>query len=219
MKFKFNVCEKIKEVWPIYKENFWTLFAMTIITIVVSVINSKDNWIITLLSYVVSILIFYVWVRLSFALTEKNKFNPFSKQALPTIEQFWNLFKTVILYTIIIFAGILLFVIPGLYLSGRLIFAPYISIEKNQGARKSIKESWEMTRGNGWRIFWKVLLIGLFVFVGVLIIFIGAFITYPIGIMLLVMLYHEFAKFKNDSPVEVVDKIPESSIKEEAKEI
>lgn len=229
MKFKFNVWEKIKEVWSIYKQNLRTLLVMAIITYVVGLVGFKDNWFISILFYLVSILIFYVWVQLSFALIEKRKFNPFSKEALPTLKQYWNLLKTVILQVLILLGGFLLFIIPGIYFSGRLMFAPYISIEKNQGARKSIKESWDMTKGNGWRIFWKSFLIGLFMVAGILVFFVGALITYPISYIVLVILYREFLKFKNGSPsdvknendskVETVKDIPTDTVKEEVKEI
>jgi len=134
-----------------------------------------------------------------------------------------------ILYSLCILGGLILFIIPGLYLSGRLMFAPYLSVEKTQGARKSIKESWEATRGNGWKIFWKAFVVGLFMMVGFLAFVVGALITYPVGFIVMVMLYREF--FKNGSKVstddkdkttveaEVVKEVPKDAVKEEVKEI
>lgn len=229
MKFTFKIGSKIKEAWPIYKENLTTLLLMTVVTLIVSALSSRDNWAISLLAYVVGILVFYVWVRLVFALVEKRKFNPFSKEALPSLEQFWDLLKMMILYSLCILGGLILFIIPGLYLSGRLMFAPYLSVEKTQGARKSIKESWEATRGNGWKIFWKAFVVGLFMMVGFLAFVVGALITYPVGFIVMVMLYREF--FKNGSKVstddkdkttveaEVVKEVPKDAVKEEVKEI
>lgn len=229
MQFTFKIGSKIKEVWQIYKENLVNLLLMTAVVFVISVISSRNNWITSLLSYIVSFLVFYVWVRFALALIEKKKFNPFTKEALPSISQFWNLLKTMILYSLCIIGGFILLIVPGLYLSGRLMFAPYLSVEKNQGARKSIKESWEATRGNGWKIFWKSFVIGLFMLVGFLALFVGAFITYPIGFIVMVMLYREFFKGNiqtnttTDENVvkeaEVVKEQPADTIKEEIKEI
>lgn len=229
MQFTFKIGNKIKEAWPIYKENLGTLLLMTVITLIVKMVSSNDNFIIEILSIVVGVLVFFVWVRLVFALLEKKKFNPFSKAALPSLKQYWNLLKTVILYSLCILGGIILLIVPGLYFSGRLMFAPYLSIEKNQGARKSIEESWEMTKGNGWRIFWKSFLIGLFILVGFLALFVGAFITYPVGFIVLVMLYREFSKANTQASsakaenvtieAEVVKEAPENAVKEEVKEI
>ena len=234
MKLKFKVCQKIKEAWPIYKENLSALLLMTIITLIVSMISSRDHFIVGLLSFVVGVLVFYVWIRLAFALLEKKKFNPFSKEALPTLKQYWNLLKTVLLYYVCVLGGLVLLVVPGLYFTGRLMFAPYLSVEKNQGARKSIKESWDATKGNGWIIFWKSLLIGLFMLVGFIAFFVGSLITYPIGIIVMVMLYREFFKTqpqasgnasdnteaeKVEPKVEIVKDVPENVVKEEIKDV
>lgn len=237
MQFTFKVGSKIKEAWPIYKENLGTLLLMSVVTFIVSMISSDSNFIIEILSFVVSALVFYVWTRFIFALLEKKKFNPFSKVALPSLLQYWNLIKTVIVYSLCILGGMILLIVPGLYFIGRLAFAPYLSVEKNQGARKSIKESWEATRGNGWKIFWKSLLIGLFMLVGFLALFLGIFITYPLGLILMIMLYREFFKpiaqpsvnvgdspktgttESNEPKVEVVKDLPNDTVKEEVKEI
>lgn len=229
MQFTFKIGSKIKEAWPIYKDNLATLLLMAIVTLVVSALSSRDNWIISMLAYVVGILVFYVWARLVFALVEKRKFNPFSKEALPSLGQFWDLLKTMILYSLCILGGLILFIIPGLYLSGRLMFAPYLSVEKNQGARKSIKESWEATRGNGWKIFWKAFVVGLFMMVGFLAFVVGALITYPVGFIVMVMLYREFFKNgvkvstddkeKTTVEVEVVKEVPKDAVNEEVKEV
>lgn len=229
MQFTFKIGSKIKEAWPIYKDNLVNLLLMTVVVLVVSMMSSKDSWIISLLSYIVSTLVFYVWLRFTIALIEKKKFNPFSKEALPSITQYLNLLKTMILYSLFIIGGFILLIVPGLYLSGRLMFAPYLSVEKNQGARKSLRESWEATRGNGWKIFWKAFVIGLFMMVGFLALFVGAFITYPVGFIVMVMLYREFFKNKisentnSDENVateaEVVKEVPENAVKEEVKQI
>lgn len=197
MEFIFKIGSKIKEAWPLYKENLGTFLLLMIISIIVKVLGSDNhNWILIIISYVVSLLLVYVWFRFVLSLVDKKDFKPFSKEALPTLEQFWNLLKTVILYSLCVIIGVILLVIPGIYVSGRLIFAIYISIEKNQGARKTIKETWKMTEGYGWKLFWKSFVIGLFMVLGLIALFIGSFITYPIGMIVMVMMYREFSKMK-----------------------
>lgn len=91
-----------------------------------------------------------------------------------------------------------------IYISTRLTFAVFISVDKNQGARKSIKESWNMTKGNFWDIFLKLLVIGLFSIVGILALFIGILITYPIAMILMVMLYKYYKGIKEGHKEEVI---------------
>jgi hypothetical protein len=117
---------------------------------------------------------------------------------------------------------IILLIIPGLYLMGRLFPAVYLSVEKCQGARKSIREAWGMTKGNAWKIIGKSILIGLFIFLGFIALIIGSLITYPIGMIVLVMLYREIAKSKtvsNLNPEMVsVPEVPRAEVKTEVKE-
>lgn len=98
------------------------------------------------------------------------------------------------LFALYVFLTLLLS-IPTLYVSSRLFFAPYISVEKKQGAVKTIKECWNMTRGYGWRLVGLYLVVAVIIVLGFLAYYVGALITYPIGMIMFVMLYREFTKF------------------------
>lgn len=198
MNFTFKIGQKIKEAWPLYKEHFGALLLMTLLTFAVAGVGQKENFVLSIVVMVVNIILSYVWIRLILSLIDKKEFNLFSKD-LPTIGQLWNFIKTSILYGLCIMGGFILLIIPGFYIAGRLVFATYISVEKNQGARASIKEAWNMTKDNGWKIFWKSFVIALFMAVGFLALFVGSFITYPIGFMLMIMMYREFVKFKSQN--------------------
>lgn len=196
MQFTFKIGDKIKEAWPLYRAHFSTLLLLMVVTMVTQFIGSNRSWVLIIISYVVSILVSYIWIRFILSLIDKKDFNPFSRNSLPSFLQFWNLFKTTILYALCVLAGFILFVIPGFYVVGRLLFAIYLSIDKNQGARVTIKEAWNMTRGYGWKLFWKSFVIGLFIAVGFIAFFIGSFITYPVGMIVMAMMYREFSKMK-----------------------
>jgi uncharacterized membrane protein len=195
MKFTFKIGSKIKEVWSLYKKHFTNFLLLTIITFVIQFFGSQDNWILTLILNLINLLLSYVWIRSILSLIDKKEFKPFSHEMTPSMEQYWNLLKTTILYSLCVLAGFILLVIPAFYVTGRLMFSVYLSIEKNQGARKSIKESWNMTRGYGWKLFWKSFVIGLFMVIGFVAFFVGSFITYPIGMVVLIMMYREFSLF------------------------
>ncbi|MFA6251095.1 MAG: glycerophosphoryl diester phosphodiesterase membrane domain-containing protein [Candidatus Paceibacterota bacterium] len=222
MKFTFKIWSKIKEAWPLYKGHLGTLLIMMMLTMVAQFIGIKDHAILIVLSFIVSLLVSYIWIRLVLNLVDGKSFNPFTKEALPSLSQFWNFFKTFILSALCILGGFILFIVPAFYISGRLMFVMYLSVEKNQGARATIKEAWAMTKDYGWVLFWKNFLIGLFIALGFVVFFIGSFITYPIGLIVTFMMYREFYKFKMQNPKappspEVVSELPKETIKEEIK--
>jgi len=199
MPFTFKIRQKIKEAWVLYKEHFGSIILLLLVTGILQIISQKfsKNILVGLLLILISTLISYIWIKSIFNLLDGKGFNPFLQESLPTLSQYWDLIKTSILILLCVIPGIILLIVPGLYISGRLFPAKYISIEKHQGARKNIKEAWELTRGNAWRLLWKSLLIGLFILLGFIALVVGSVITYPIGIMLSVMMYRELVKFKS----------------------
>lgn len=65
------------------------------------------------------------------------------------------------------YAGFLLFVLPGLYLMGRLfVVEPALVAERLTSPLKALARSFEITRGNGWRIFAvsAIVVLGAFIF-------------------------------------------------------
>ena len=84
-------------------------------------------------------------------------------------------------YTDIIFAnliaatitvvGFIFFIIPGIICAVRFSFVPYLVMDKNLDPVKAVEESWRMTRGHSWQIFWMGIL-SFFIAVGGLICFI-----------------------------------------------
>lgn len=60
----------------------------------------------------------------------------------------------VVLDGVIVFLGMMLLIVPGLYLWGRLIPAgPAMVAEESRKPIRMIKRSFELTRGNGWQVF------------------------------------------------------------------
>jgi hypothetical protein len=190
--FKFKVWNSIKQLWPIYKANFGLLTLLTAITVIVTAVGENDKWIRSVLSYLVSFLLTYVWIKYSLSLIDRKEYSFFHKKSFPTLLQYWNIVKTIILSFVIVLITLPLLLFPAFYISGRIIFAPFICVEKNQGAIKSISDSWIMTKRNGWRLFWKDILITLFIFAGVIIFGVGILLTFPIGCLVFAKLYRDY---------------------------
>ncbi|MDP2924228.1 MAG: hypothetical protein Q8O30_11010 [Candidatus Omnitrophota bacterium] len=53
---------------------------------------------------------------------------------------------------IVTFVGVVLFIIPGIFLSIKLIMCDYGIILENEGVIASLKRSWTITKGNWWRL-------------------------------------------------------------------
>ena len=63
---------------------------------------------------------------------------------------------------LIMLGGFLLFILPGMYLSGRLTPLGAIAVaETDRGFAGAFSRAWELTRGNGWTVFFLTLVVAL----------------------------------------------------------
>lgn len=184
--------------------------------------------ILQLISFIFSLFYSYLWLKSNLNMIDGKGFKPFSKEVFTDFSKFWNFIKTNILivlcwipFFLVILPVLFLAVFLGkslivaicfcfliffisIYFMIRLFPAIYLSLDKDQGARKNFIEAWSITKGKGWKIFGKLFVILLFIIVGVFAIVIGLIVTYPIGMVVTAMLYRELVKFKSGVVVEAV---------------
>ena len=87
-----------------------------------------------------------------------------------------------ILYTVIVALGLVLLIVPGVYVGLRWVFAPQLIVEENAGALSSLRRSWEITRGTTGQVF-KLVLAGC----GIMLL---GHLAFGIGIFLAIPLVH-----------------------------
>jgi len=92
---------------------------------------------------------------------------------------FNNNYLNIILANLLVFAivglGIVFFIIPGIILACRLVFVPYLVMDKNLDPVAAVEKSWSMTRGHGWKIFTMGLLAILIFILGLICLIVGVF--------------------------------------------
>ncbi|MCL4398510.1 MAG: hypothetical protein M1322_03405 [Candidatus Parvarchaeota archaeon] len=107
------------------------------------------------------------------------------------LKRYPALLATTFLTSVIIALGFIAFVIPGIYLSLKLILSPVSSVIEDKSPVDAIKRSWNMTFGNWWYLFAMVLLFIVVIFISGLVPYVSYFfsfllvISYPLVFMLL----------------------------------
>jgi membrane-anchored glycerophosphoryl diester phosphodiesterase (GDPDase) len=71
---------------------------------------------------------------------------------------------------LLVLAGCIALIIPGLYVSYRLIFSLYATVIDNSSVIDSLSSSWELTKGRWWLVFRSYLLIVFAAFVPIVLI-------------------------------------------------
>lgn len=58
-----------------------------------------------------------------------------------------------IMFVVLVLAGLIALIIPGLYVSCRLIFSLYATVIDNSSPLDSLSSTWELTKGRWWLVF------------------------------------------------------------------
>ncbi|WP_445249878.1 hypothetical protein [Microcoleus sp. OTE_8_concoct_300] len=109
-------------------------------------------------------MIFYTYRSLTRnQVTVGQAFNQANRRLLPLIGVY-------IMCLLLVFAGCIALIIPGLYVSYRLIFSLYATVIDNYSVIDSLSSSWELTKGRWWLVFRSYFLIVCVAFVPILLI-------------------------------------------------
>lgn len=102
---------------------------------------------------------------------------------------FFNYAVGYFLFFIAVGLGLLLFVLPGIYLAIRLQFYPYYIIEEEVPSFVALQKSWQATEGAILELFLFGVCVLLINAAGALVLGVGVIITYPITTMATAVVY------------------------------
>jgi len=115
------------------------------------------------------------------------------KDMFEAFKNYWNAVLASLLVFVIIAIGLVLLIVPGIIFACKLVFTPYLVVDRKMAVIEAIKESWRMTGGHAWKVF----LIGLLAIpIGI-----AGLICFGVGVIISIMwitlafasLYHAVA--------------------------
>lgn len=80
------------------------------------------------------------------------------KDMFEAFRNYGNAVLAALLVVIIVGIGFILLIIPGIIFSCKLVFVPYLVVDKRMEGFEAIKSSWNMTNGYAWKVFLVYLL-------------------------------------------------------------
>lgn len=90
-------------------------------------------------------------------------------------ENYLNIVLANLLTAALIMLGCIALIIPGIIIGCRLAFVGYLVMDKKLDPIMAVEESWKMTRGYGWTIFWMAI-VSFFIYIaGLCLLFVGIF--------------------------------------------
>lgn len=185
MKTLIDIGQLLKNSWDFYKENFWNYAGIVLIPIVLSFIalfiltlagvggilfwKFGAGFIFIFVAIVVYLALVTVglWggAALLYAVCYKEEkldvFESFKKSKYLILPYFW----VALLVSVVVFAGFILFVIPGIIFVIWFQFAEYALVKENIRGTKALSKSRELVKGYWWPIAGRLVVLGVIVFV------------------------------------------------------
>jgi uncharacterized membrane protein len=199
MKVEINYSETLKSAWKGLLSQFWLLAGLVIgftmiysLLIIFSIPAGKEG--ITLSGIVVSILrfLFIVIFQMGYLKNcfqtldgEEPQFSAYGQESL----KIFKYIAAYILFSLIILAGLVLLVFPGVYLYLRLQFYMAFIVDENAGIIESFKKSWRITKGKTLSLLVLFFIMLLIILLGNIALIAGVFVAIPFVALIYAFVY------------------------------
>jgi len=80
------------------------------------------------------------------------------KDMFEAFQTYWNAVLASLLVGVIVLIGFILLIVPGIVFACKLAFTPYLVVDRKMAVIEAVKESWRMTGGHAWKVFFIGLL-------------------------------------------------------------
>lgn len=188
---RYLISEAIHFGWNRTKQRFGFFVALLLATTIISRIpavigaqlpeNSPPALLLFLIFAVLNVII--SWGIIKISLLEARGVNASWSSFLGTARDYWQFFLVSLVYTLIVLAGFILLIIPGIIWSIKYQYMIYLVIDKNMGIRESMKLSAAMTDGVKWDLLAFEFITGIINVLGFFALIIGLLMTVPTSII------------------------------------
>lgn len=184
-----GVTELLKSSWAFYKENFkklWVLFLFGGMGSLGSRLSSSDNdfagagklieaiplwaWaLIITAGIILTIFLFLSQIALFKAVSDvhKGQFVSIKDSYTKAGTMFWSFLLLAIILFAVAFGSFLLLIVPGIILSGYLIFSHILFFTEDKRGFAALTSSWQLVKGNWWKLLGRLAGLVLLMMLGI----------------------------------------------------
>ena len=192
MKKEFSIEEALQYGWNTMKANIWffvgvLVVAWAIMGIPYAIANALQR------SFGAIAFLFHIvaWVAgmivsigmITIALKFLDDQGPVFDDLFSFKPHFWRYLGASILTGLVIWAGFILLVIPGIYWSIKFQFYGYFVIDQNCDPIESMRRSSRITQDVKWRLFGFGVVVAIINMIGALCLLVGLFVTIPVTLL------------------------------------
>ena len=203
----FSIDQALVHGWENMKKHFWFLLGVIGITMVISMIFSfamdplKNHlsetipaigyYLLTIVDAIITTIIGIGIVKIYLKITDNE--TPEYSDLYRHTKYFWKYLATSILLALLVVAGLILLIFPGIYWGIKYRFAPFLVIDQNMGIMESFRKSNEMTTGVMWSLLaftWASLVV---IAIGCLVLLVGVIPAAWIAGLANIFIYRQLA--------------------------
>jgi uncharacterized membrane protein len=199
-----------QNAWRQLWKNFLELFLILIISFVISLPGAVVEFagdtngvsILTIFAIAYGILVEGpIGYGISFAYLKAARGDKLqTRDMFEAFRNYWNAVLASLLVGAIVSIGMVLLIIPGIIFAYKLAFTPYLVVDRKMGAVEAVKESWRMTGGHAWTIFFIGLLAGPIIIAGLLCLGVGVIVAIMWVALASASLYYAVSRLSEVSP-------------------
>jgi uncharacterized membrane protein len=201
-KHSFSIKEAVSFGWDKMKKHFWFLLIfLLVLATVESIINEiwRNGGPLNMVSNVGLIAGFLLSAFINLIVTKvvldiTNDKVPSIERAKEILHRYLDYVFASFLTFLIIFAGFLLLIVPGVVWSIKYSMVPYLIVDKKLSPFDALKESARMTEGKRWQLFLFGLLLLLINIAGAVAFGIGVLATIPTAMIAYTYAYKKLSK-------------------------
>lgn len=209
-KKNFSNKEAIKYGWGIMKANFWFFVGIIIVAgfIVGIPSNIADNlnkpdpcllgFVFNIIAGIARVIISIGLIKIALILLNKEK--PEFKELFNFKGSFWRFVGASILYGLIVVAGFILLIVPGIYWAIKYQWFGYCIVDQKLGPVQALKKSAQMTDTVKWQLLGFGLVVTGINILGFLCLFIGLFATIPTTLLATAFVYRKLSGQTETAP-------------------
>ena len=208
MNSKFTISEVVKSSWEILKSQIWILLGLligyTIVSLILTFVLSFSSTLSSIVSAIINIVFTLGYTRNIFQAMdgEEPQFSAYGQES----RKFVKAFAASFLCGVAVVIGLVLLILPGIYLALRLQFVIAIIVDEDAGIIESLQRSWDITKDDVLPLFLVALVAIGITFAGLLLLGIGILIATPLVRIIQLYVYRKLkASDSFDTPTKEVD--------------
>lgn len=177
---QFGKREAIRNGWGLFRKNWKFFVVVTVVMMIVSMgvgLSTEYGVVVSLVTWILQLFLSVGLMRVNLAVVDGGA--PVKRLLFPNWKLVARYLLASVLYGLVVIIGLILLVLPGVYIAVRLQFFG-LSIADGAGIADSLKKSWRITKGSVVNLVLYSLLAALVNLLGVLFLVIGTLVTTPL---------------------------------------